>query len=95
MLFAGVNVILTAEPIVTEVDANVGVVALAIQIVWPMLMNMLPEKLKYVKAIPGLFSVTYTQNTGGAWSMLEGMIWLFVVIFVAFMAVMLWELITK
>ena len=30
-----------------------GVVALAIQIVWPLLMNMLPEKLKYVKAIPG------------------------------------------
>ncbi len=49
----------------------------------------------YVKAIPGLFSLTYTQNTGGAWSMLEGMIWLFVVIFIAFMAVMLWELITK
>lgn len=31
----------------------VGVVALAIQIVWPMIMGMLPEKLKYVKAIPG------------------------------------------
>ncbi len=31
----------------------VGVVALAIQIVWPMIMGMLPEKLKYIKAIPG------------------------------------------
>ena len=48
-----------------------------------------------VKVIPGLFGLTYTQNTGGAWSMMEGMIWLFVVIFIAFAACMLWELITK
>ena len=49
----------------------------------------------HVKVIPGLFGLTYTQNTGGAWSMMEGMIWLFVVIFIAFAACMLWELITK
>ena len=31
----------------------IGLMALAIQIFWPMLMKLLPEKLKYVKAIPG------------------------------------------
>ena len=31
----------------------IGLFALGIQIVWPMLMKLLPEKLKYVKAIPG------------------------------------------
>lgn len=31
----------------------IGLAALGIQIVWPMLMKLLPEKLKYVKAIPG------------------------------------------
>ncbi len=48
-----------------------------------------------VKVIPGLFGLTYTQNTGGAWSMMEGMIWLFVLIFVAFTVCIIWELITK
>lgn len=49
----------------------------------------------YVKAIPGLFGLTYTKNTGGAWSMMEGMIWLFVLIFVVFAVCMIWELLTK
>lgn len=31
----------------------IGVVALLIQIFWPKLMSLLPEKLKYIKAIPG------------------------------------------
>jgi len=48
-----------------------------------------------VKAIDGLFSLTYTQNTGAAWSAFEGMIWLFVLIFIAFAIAMIWELITK
>lgn len=48
-----------------------------------------------VKVIPGLFGLTYTQNTGGAWSMMEGMIWLFALIFVAFSVCIFWELITK
>ena len=48
-----------------------------------------------VNVIPGFFGLTYTQNTGGAWSMMEGMIWLFVLIFIAFAVAMLWELITK
>lgn len=32
---------------------GIGVLALVIQIVWPKLMGLLPEKLKYIKAIPG------------------------------------------
>ena len=32
---------------------GIGVLALIIQIFWPKLMGLLPEKLKYVKAIPG------------------------------------------
>ncbi len=31
----------------------IGLLALVIQIFWPKIMNKLPEKLKYVKAIPG------------------------------------------
>ncbi len=49
----------------------------------------------YVKAIPGLFGLTYTQNTGGAWSMMEGMIWLFALIFALFTACLIWEFVTK
>ncbi len=49
----------------------------------------------HVKAIDGLFHLTYTQNTGAAWSSLEGMIWLFALIFLVFTAVLIWELITK
>lgn len=49
----------------------------------------------YQEAIPGLFSLTYTQNTGAAWSAMEGMIWLFVLIFLIFVAGMIWEFITN
>ena len=37
----------------------------------------------YVDAIPGLFHLTYTQNTGAAFSSFSGMIWLFILIFAA------------
>ena len=30
----------------------------------------------FAEAIPGLFHLTYDQNTGAAWSSFEGMIWL-------------------
>jgi signal peptidase II len=49
----------------------------------------------YQEAIPGLFSLTYAQNTGAAWSAMEGMIWLFVLIFLIFVAGMIWEFITN
>ena len=35
----------------------------------------------HVDAIPGLFHLTYTQNTGAAFSSFSGMIWLFILIF--------------
>ena len=45
-----------------------------------------------VDAIPGLFHLTYVQNNGAAFSMLEGQQWLFAVIFTIFTAVILYEL---
>ena len=41
--------------------------------------------------IDGLFHLTFTKNTGAAFSSFEGMIWLFVVIFVLFTAAIIWE----
>ena len=45
----------------------------------------------HADAIPGLFSFTYVQNTGAAWSSFEGMIWLFALIFVLFTVAIIWE----
>lgn len=44
-----------------------------------------------VEAIPGLFHLTYVQNTGAAFSSFEGMRWLFVLIFLLFTAAIIWE----
>ena len=44
-----------------------------------------------VGVIDGLFSLTYTQNTGAAFSSFEGARWLFVVIFAVFAAAIIWE----
>ena len=41
-----------------------------------------------VPALPGIFCFTYTQNTGAAWSSFQGAIWLFALIFAAFI---IWE----
>ena len=49
----------------------------------------------YAKAIPGLFHFTYVQNTGAAFSALEGMQWLFVLIFVVLTVAILWEYFKK
>ncbi len=46
----------------------------------------------HVEAIPGLFHLTYTQNTGAAWSSFQGMLWLFALIFALFTLGILWEL---
>ena len=43
-------------------------------------------------AIQGLFHLTYVQNTGAAFSSFQGMIWLFVVIFVLFTVAVIWEI---
>lgn len=48
-----------------------------------------------VPAIPGLFHLTYVQNTGAAFSVFEGMRWLFLLIFVLFTAALVWEFCKK
>ena len=42
-------------------------------------------------AIPGLFHLTYVQNTGAAFSSFQGMRWLFVAIFVILTVGVIWE----
>ncbi len=44
-----------------------------------------------VPAIDGLFHLTYTQNTGAAWSLFEGQQWLFALVFLVFAAGIVWE----
>ena len=44
-----------------------------------------------VDAIPGLFHLTYVQNTGAAFSSFEGQQWLFALIFIAFTIMLFWE----
>ena len=49
----------------------------------------------HVDAIPGLFHLTYVQNTGAAFSLFEGMQWLFALIFAVFTALIVWEAVRK
>ena len=44
-----------------------------------------------VDAIPGLFHLTYVQNTGAAFSSFQGMRWLFVAVFVILTVAVIWE----
>ena len=48
-----------------------------------------------VDAIPGLFHLTYEQNTGAAFSSFEGMQWLFLIVFIVFTAAIVWEFAKK
>ena len=48
-----------------------------------------------VEVIPGLFHLTYVQNTGAAFSALEGMQWLFVVVFLVFTVAVVWDYVKK
>ena len=48
-----------------------------------------------VEFIPGLLGLTYVQNTGAAFSSFEGQQWLFVLVFVAFTGMILWEYFKK
>ena len=48
-----------------------------------------------IPAIPGLFHLTYVQNTGAAFSSFEGQIWLFTIVFVVLTAAVIWEFSTK
>ncbi len=49
----------------------------------------------YVEAIPGLFHLTYVQNTGAAFSSFEGMRWMFVAIFVVLTGAVIYEYFKK
>ncbi len=44
-----------------------------------------------VPFIPGVLSLTYVQNDGAAFSMLEGQHWLFALVFAVFAAFIIWE----
>jgi len=44
-----------------------------------------------MEAIPGIFRLTYVQNTGAAWSSFQGMIWLFTLVFLLFTVAIVWE----
>ena len=48
-----------------------------------------------VDAIPGVFHLTYVQNTGAAFSSFSGMRWLFITIFVLLTVVVLYEYLKK
>ena len=49
----------------------------------------------HVNALPGLFHLTYVQNTGAAFSALEGMRWLFVAVFALLTAALAFEYFKK
>ena len=44
-----------------------------------------------IPVLSGIFHLTYAQNTGAAWSVLSGMQWLFLGIFLAFTLGIIWE----
>lgn len=45
----------------------------------------------HVPLLEGVVHLTYTQNTGAAWSMFQGQHWLFALVFVLFAAAIIWE----
>lgn len=49
----------------------------------------------HVDAVPGLFHLTYVQNTGAAFSAFEGAQWLFAMIFVALTVAIFYEYFKK
>ena len=44
-----------------------------------------------IDGLNGIFCLTYTQNTGAAFSSFEGMLWLFILIFAVFAGGIIWE----
>ena len=48
-----------------------------------------------VDAIPGLFHLTYVQNTGAAFSMLQGAQWFFALIFLVLTVAVIWDMAKK
>ena len=48
-----------------------------------------------IPVIPGLFHLTYVQNTGAAFSSFQGQQWLFIVVFAVLTVAVIWEFSTK
>ena len=48
-----------------------------------------------LQAIPGLFHLTYVQNTGAAFSSFQGQLWLFIAVFLLLTAAIIWEFSTR
>ena len=48
-----------------------------------------------MQAIPGLFHLTYVQNTGAAFSSFQGQLWLFVAVFILLTVAIVWEFSTR
>ncbi len=71
----------------------VGIVA-ADQITKLLTVANIPEYGR-VPAIDGLFHFTYVQNDGAAWSMMSGMRWLFVALFLVITVLVVWEYFKK
>ena len=44
-----------------------------------------------VPFLPGFIQLTYVQNTGAAFSLFQGMQWMFVLVFLALTVLLLWE----
>lgn len=44
-----------------------------------------------VEVLPGVVGLTYHQNTGAAWSILQGQQWLFALLFLALTVAVIWE----
>ena len=49
----------------------------------------------HIDVLPGVVGLTYVRNTGAAFSSFEGMQWLFVLIFLIFTGLLLWEYFKK
>ena len=49
----------------------------------------------HIPFLPGVLRLTYCQNTGAAFSMLEGQQWLFALMFFLLTALLLWEFFKK
>ena len=48
-----------------------------------------------IPVIPGLFHLTYVQNTGAAFSSFQGQQWLFVLVFAVLTVAVIWEFSTR
>ena len=46
---------------------------------------------QFIDAVPGVFNLTFVKNYGAAFSSMQGMRWLFVVLFVVLTALLIWE----